>query len=45
VDLIELCRRNLSAGYSKLDPALPADRLATVWRVWLPASESREVQP
>lgn len=45
VALIELCRRNLSAGYAKLDPALPADRLATAWRVWVPATEAREVQP
>jgi predicted transcriptional regulator of viral defense system len=43
--LIELCRQNLSAGYAKLDPALPADRLATAWRVWVPATEAREVQP
>jgi predicted transcriptional regulator of viral defense system len=42
--LIELCRRNLSAGYAKLDPALPADRLATAWRVWVPATELREVR-
>ena len=33
VALIELCRQNLSAGYAKLDPAMPADRLATAWRV------------
>ena len=42
--LIELCRKNLSAGYAKLDPALPADRLATAWRVWVPATELRGVQ-
>jgi predicted transcriptional regulator of viral defense system len=45
VALIELCRQNLSAGYAKLDPALPSDRLATAWRVWVPATEIREVQP
>jgi predicted transcriptional regulator of viral defense system len=43
--LIGACRANLSAGYAKLDPALPADRLATAWRVWVPASELREAQP
>ena len=43
--LIEQCRQNLSAGYAKLDPALPADQLATAWRVWVPATEAREVQP
>lgn len=43
--LIEACRANLSAGYAKLDPALPADRLITIWRVWIPASELRETKP
>lgn len=41
--LIKLCRRNLSAGYAKLDPKLSADRLITGWRVWVPATEVREV--
>ena len=40
--LIELCRTRLTAGYAKLDPALPADRLVTAWRVWVPDSELRE---
>ena len=40
--LIEWCRARLTAGYAKLDPALPADRLVTAWRVWVPASELRE---
>jgi len=42
-DLIDLCRQNLSTGYAKLDPALPANRLATAWRVWVPDTEVREV--
>ena len=42
VALIESCRVHLTAGYAKLDPALPADRLVTAWRVWVPASELRE---
>ena len=42
VVLIESCRTHLTAGYAKLDPALPADRLVTAWRVWVPASELRE---
>ena len=41
VVLIESCRANLTAGYAKLDPALPADRLVTAWRVWVPAGELR----
>ena len=44
-DLIEACRAKLSAGYAKLDPALPADRLVTAWRVWVPATELREAKP
>lgn len=43
--LIETCREHLSAGYAKLDPAMPADRLATAWRVWVPAMEVREDRP
>ena len=44
VALIEACRANLSAGYAKLDPALPTDRLITAWRVWVSASELREAK-
>lgn len=43
--LIAACRKRLSAGYAKLDPALPADRLVTAWRVWVPAGEWREAKP
>ncbi len=42
--LIAKCQANLSAGYAKLDPALPADRLVTAWRVWVPTSELREAK-
>ena len=41
VPLIESCRARLTAGYAKLDTALPADRLVTAWRVWVPAGEWR----
>jgi predicted transcriptional regulator of viral defense system len=41
--LIEECRAKLTTGYAKLDPALPTDRLVTAWRVWVPASELREI--
>lgn len=40
-ELIDACRAKLSAGYAKLDPALPADRLATAWRLWVPDTELR----
>lgn len=34
---IAACAGHLSAGYAKLDPALPSDRLVTAWGLWLPA--------
>ncbi len=43
--LIAACREGLSAGYAKLDPALPSDHLVTMWRVWVPAGEWREAKP
>lgn len=39
--LIATCQTQLSTGYAKLDPSLPADRLVTHWRVWVPATEYR----
>lgn len=42
--LIAICQAKLTAGYAKLDPALPADRLITTWRVWVPTSELRETK-
>ncbi|MFH1428248.1 MAG: type IV toxin-antitoxin system AbiEi family antitoxin [Candidatus Margulisiibacteriota bacterium] len=35
---IRACRQSISSGYSKLDPALPADTLVTRWRLWVPDS-------
>jgi len=40
VGLIRACRERLTAGYVKLDPQLPADRLVTSWRLWVPASSA-----
>lgn len=42
--LIAACLANRSAGYAKLDPALPAERLVTAWRVWVSSSEVREAK-
>jgi len=42
VELIATCRQRMTTGYARLDPALPADRLVTAWRVWVPDSELRE---
>lgn len=39
--LLAACQTQLSTGYAKLDPSLPADRLVTHWRVWVPATEYR----
>jgi predicted transcriptional regulator of viral defense system len=36
-DAIVACAGKLTTGYTKLDPALPSDRLVTAWGLWLPA--------
>lgn len=36
-ELVAECGKRLSAGIAKLDPKVPADRLATAWRLWIPA--------
>jgi hypothetical protein len=36
-DAIAACARQLTAGYTRLDPALPPARLVTAWGLWLPA--------
>lgn len=36
-EAISACAGHLTAGYTKLDPALPSDRLVTAWGLWLPA--------
>jgi len=41
-NLIEACRSRLSAGNAKLDPSLPADRLITSWKLWVPAAWAKE---
>jgi len=34
---IAICRSRLTAGNVKLDPNLPADKLVTRWRLWVPS--------
>ena len=34
--LMIACLSNMSKGYSKLDPQLPADNIITKWRLWVP---------
>jgi predicted transcriptional regulator of viral defense system len=36
-ELVDACRSRLSAGNAKLDPRLPADKLVTAWRLWIPS--------
>ena len=36
--LIEYCAKNLTAGYTKLNPDQPCEKLVTKWRVWVPKS-------
>lgn len=38
--VLEDCRTRLTEGTVKLDPALPADRLVTRWRLWVPSAWS-----
>lgn len=35
--LADACRTRLTQGYTRLDPALSSPRLATAWRLWVPA--------
>jgi len=34
--LVAVCRKQLTTGYVKLDPALPSPHLITTWRLWVP---------
>ena len=34
--LVAACRKQLTTGYVKLDPALPSQHLITAWRLWVP---------
>lgn len=39
---VQGCRNRITKGNVKLDPALPAQRLLTAWRLWLPATWTKE---
>lgn len=39
---IKMCKVKLTKGNVKLDPALPADRLITRWKLWVPNSWAAE---
>jgi len=34
--LVAACRKQLTSGYVKLDPALSSEHLITAWRLWVP---------
>lgn len=36
--ILSSLRNSLTLGHSKLDPALPCDRLVTRWRLWVPTN-------
>lgn len=36
--LIAACRARLTKGNTRLDPSLPADKLVSAWRLWVPAN-------
>lgn len=35
-ETIEACSKNITSGYTRLDPQLPAEKLITRWRLWAP---------
>lgn len=39
---IAQCRESLTTGNAKLDPQLPADKLITRWRLWVPSQWTKE---
>ncbi|OGP56901.1 MAG: hypothetical protein A2162_07480 [Deltaproteobacteria bacterium RBG_13_52_11b] len=41
-DLISACRSRLTKGNVKIDPTMPADRLITAWRLWVPAGWAKD---
>ena len=43
-EAIEICRKKISKGNVKLDPALAADRLVTAWRLWVPNGWAKKTQ-
>ena len=40
--VISSCKAKITKGNAKLDPKLPADRLITKWKLWIPNNWSEE---
>lgn len=43
-EIVNACRIRLSAGNARLDSKLPAPRLVTAWRLWVPAGFAEGVR-
>jgi predicted transcriptional regulator of viral defense system len=41
--ILDECARRLTQGNARLDPKLPAERLVTRWRLWVPQDWLKEV--
>ena len=41
--IVKRCREKLTTGYAKLDTSLPAERLVTRWRLWVPERWLKEI--
>lgn len=41
--LMEYCAKNLTTGYTKLNPVQPCEKLVTRWRVWVPESWKKKI--
>jgi predicted transcriptional regulator of viral defense system len=39
---ISVCKKEITKGNAKLDPSLPADKLITRWRLWVPKNWLKE---
>jgi len=42
LEAIAQCRARLTTGNVKLDPKLPADKLITRWRLWIPSQWTKD---
>jgi predicted transcriptional regulator of viral defense system len=42
MEAIALCRARLTQGNAKLDPSIPAGKLATKWKLWIPENWRQE---
>ncbi|MDC0980414.1 type IV toxin-antitoxin system AbiEi family antitoxin domain-containing protein [Bdellovibrionales bacterium] len=43
LDAIRICKKNITQGYSKIDPSLKCEKIITRWRLRIPTSWSKEL--